>query len=444
MFRAWTHENLMAQNVFPTKDVLPKEYFFWLAGLTVLVLSNYKFQEIFNWPYRIALFITMVGFLACKNWKKIVIDRYFFLIFLALFFVGVHALAGHGDRIHRTFYYFIRSIPFFVLGAAVTRNRPFRNTILVGILVGYTLVACLDIYSVLTNSEVQGLIREQIAALTTGAQGEEEVLLGVNNLIYHFPTLVFVMFLSFSLYDLKSNSFKVFVLGCQSILLLTVLASTWTAAVILLTAGLVILVCLESSKRGRILPVVGLAVFLITVFVFYSGLTSVSEGGDMGKMTQRIALIMQNIADPGGMAEIADEISGTRLSLMELSVNEFLKAPLFGVGDFYFHERLGGHSFVADTFARYGLIGGVPLVVMLISWTWKAFKNYLRDPKGRMHTSQLTFFSVFLLGNVLNPYLFMATLDLVVFFAAGLTCGERPKLPQDRKVFRVATDSARP
>lgn len=62
-----------------------------------------------------------------------------------------------------------------------------------------------------------------------------------------------------------------------------------------------------------------------------------------------------------------DSIS-TRFSLFQLSLSSFLSSPVWGVGAYYNTSTvayIGKHAQFMDDFARYGLLGGIPLMIFL-------------------------------------------------------------------------------
>lgn len=95
-----------------------------------------------------------------------------------------------------------------------------------------------------------------------------------------------------------------------------------------------------------------------------SGLASLVENSP--RLYSRISHVMvlfqtNSLVETGGsLAE--------RIGMIQTSLDAFLQSPssfLFGIGHHSSFEVVGNHSLIIDTFARYGLIGGVLLAVLL-------------------------------------------------------------------------------
>lgn len=64
----------------------------------------------------------------------------------------------------------------------------------------------------------------------------------------------------------------------------------------------------------------------------------------------------QYLFEGGNVTDDAYAVDG-RAELYEFSINAFIHHPIFGT----MTERIGGHNYVLDTFARYGIVGAFPL-----------------------------------------------------------------------------------
>ena len=104
-----------------------------------------------------------------------------------------------------------------------------------------------------------------------------------------------------------------------------------------------------------------LAVFLIVAVIFFSGVF-VALLNYVGRMTGNEEMTQKLTAIFSGQDSL-NSLEDNRFSLYIYSVDLFLKNPIFGTYLSGNHVT-GGHSFVLDSLAHYGLVGGVLLFLM--------------------------------------------------------------------------------
>ncbi len=109
----------------------------------------------------------------------------------------------------------------------------------------------------------------------------------------------------------------------------------------------------------------------------------------------------------------------SRVLLAEISINSFLKAPLFGLGggSIRYSPYVGGHSAIFDSLGAYGLLGGGgALVGLQLTILLGALKRYI---KNRSWETLLALTSVLLLivVSITNPYGDNYSLFLVILMS---------------------------
>lgn len=95
-----------------------------------------------------------------------------------------------------------------------------------------------------------------------------------------------------------------------------------------------------------------------------SGLASLVENSP--RLQARISSVLV-LLQGDSLDGSASSLSG-RIGMIKTSLDAFLQSPatiMFGIGHHSSFDVVGNHSLVVDTFARYGLVGGVLFVVLL-------------------------------------------------------------------------------
>jgi hypothetical protein len=413
------------------KDILdpPKisEKIFWFFGAGLLLLSNYKYQDSLNIFYR--GFLVMTVLTSIFTWKiwRLIFSIYMLWIWVSLGVITIFAWTEFGDRVGLTAYVFARAIPMFFLGFSVSRE-PFGRFVTLGALVlGYTLSSLHDIF-IFHGLAGTSFTREQMALMMIAATASIDQR--VQNYIYYFPAISYVCILGLGLMDYSNRLIRVTFLGSLAIMISAVIMSTWTASfIVLIIGGILVLFLLlrrlrTTSLFNRIILfcIVGFFIYLIfNIYVlFYAGSTG---GGDTAKFVSRFTGILDFLTNPSEYIGDLNKLTGYRIELAIISIEGFLSAPLIGVGDFFYDFRIGGHSFWFDTFARYGLIGGIPLTLMFFSWVLFSYRNWRYSSWTYTNLATLTFFITLSIANLLNPYIFTSSIDFITFYAAGLVVG---------------------
>ncbi len=159
------------------------------------------------------------------------------------------------------------------------------------------------------------------------------------------------------------------------VMFVTVISAEYTYAFMLMmiTALMLILPRDISIKRFILL----MLVFTLAVFLFRTTVAAIiSAIGDYlgnSAMTDKINVIFLG-------KESVEGFDDDRGALYMLSIESFLKNPLFGSlpsGN----ALTGGHSFILDNLARFGLVGG-GLMVFMYRGIWRVFFRPLKGQPG--------------------------------------------------------------
>ena len=159
------------------------------------------------------------------------------------------------------------------------------------------------------------------------------------------------------------------------VMFVTVISAEYTYAFMLMmiTALMLILPRDISIKRFILL----MLVFTLAVFLFRTTVAAIiSAIGDYlgnSTMTDKINVIFLG-------KESVEGFDDDRGALYMLSIESFLKNPLFGSlpsGN----ALTGGHSFILDNLARFGLVGG-GLMIFMYRGIWRVFFRPLKGQPG--------------------------------------------------------------
>lgn len=188
-----------------------------------------------------------------------------------------------------------------------------------------------------------------------------------------------------------------FVLAILAVL--CIIKSNFTTALLLLFLGACLPFFVLDKKNSIRNVVLVMVVTLLVRFVLpyflefvYSITTSI-----LAKEKIAGVLLFMN----GGSS--ANDVS-SRVSLFELSLSSFIHNPFFGVGGYYRTTTvayIGKHSQFVDDFARYGLLGGIPLTSFLFFSIKRCFSA--EGTRPILNSPLFPSFVIFCLLGLLNP-----------------------------------------
>ena len=185
--------------------------------------------------------------------------------------------------------------------------------------------------------------------------------------------------------------------------------SGYSIAVVTSIAALIILFF---YKRSSVVLAVFVTAVLIVILVWLIGYNSGFRNWLTGmfsgtKIAQKITDVYLSITTK----DTADSIL-SRIEAYKGSFNTLLSFPLIG-GLWFPGGSGGGHSAIIDTFAKYGVFGGVIFVRMLFSFPMQLKKSPLNGKDIRIANS--VFIAIFLIG-ILNSlsYNFVCLIMLVM------------------------------
>lgn len=395
-------------------------YFIFIVGGLLLIMSSRTLKRIATEPIWLFMGLQILLMLCYRGFWRLLFTRYFILINGTVLLFTIYFVTGHDSDLMIQLPYYIKNIPFFVLGFYIVQDSFRRDKILFFYLASYAMVALVDIKTMYSIS-MGGLYKSEIAlALKYGGMS---YMASKNDLILWFPCLSLLVLLSFTLWTRISSKLRMVVAFFQLILIYQIAISGWVAAILLLAFGLcfiVILKVLSNPKRLRL----NIKIAMVVVIMGGFGLFVLSEQieGQSGSALRRLLKVTNSAitCDWQQFSNALEDVSG-RVKLSIWSYEEFKKSPLIGTGGLF---QGGEHSHFFDTLGRYGILGSFFLTGQLVYWFWLAWANYRRFPDDNLSIVFLSVLTTFLVGNIMNPYFPKTYLDNLVFLVGGFSCGQ--------------------
>jgi len=356
-------------------------------------------------------------------------------IILSLIVLIVCMFLQYGNfKLYSTFNYLVFSIPFYIIGyfwGIFGRDKYFKISV-----IGYFIFISLFLFSKLLQVDNFGTIgKETIGRLFYTPGGEANY----NEIIFFWPYVAFVLITAISLlsrkYLIPKNRTFLYVLS--SICLISILFSGVAAPIVLIVIAMLVYYFNKSKSKGRIrllLAIPGILLFsYLIIYLLGSGLV-----GNFGTATSKAEGFLL-FFESGYIFDdfILNEITSGRWTAGMYSINQFLAAPLTGHGAFLedikgamtnidnFNTAAGGHSFVLDSLAFYG-IWGISLIMILIKFSTDAIKYYKiagPDEKKMALIFASAIISLFI-SNIMNSTFLFSSFDQFVFLCCGFLLGK--------------------
>lgn len=193
------------------------------------------------------------------------------------------------------------------------------------------------------------------------------------------------------------------------------ISASYATSLLLLFAG-TLLVFIIRGKRSLIIGIV-LAIFIILLLpkevIGYFLI-------DIARLFETNEVIRSKFLDfaQGFVSESIGSQTSTRGQLYLVSLETFLKNPLFGIyGPFgnAFNAQVGGHSGWFDLLAYYGLFGSLPLFAVIFLNFRKQLKFYSNHSYYRILLIAQILFIMF---GFINPVMYIYQMGFVIFAVA--------------------------
>lgn len=368
-----------------------------------------------------------------KSLSQLVKESRWIILSLIVLIVCMYFKYGN-FKLYETFNYLFFSIPFYIIGyywGIFSKDKFFKITV-----IGYFIFISIFLFTKLIQVENFGDIGKETIGRLFYTPGDE---LNLNNFIFFWPFTAFVFIVAISLLrKLNLNSKKrIFLYLLCSICLVSFLLSGAAAPLVLIISTILIYYFIKSKSKGRLKLVLTIpGIILFSYFLIY--LLGSGMFGKFGTSTSKAEGILLLI-DSGYIFDdiILNEITSDRWTAGIYSFNQFKASPLTGQGAYLeeikgslgninnYTTAAGGHSFVLDTLAFYG-IWGIALIMILIKFSIDALKYY-RITETEEKNTALIFASAIIaliISNILNSSFLFSSFDQFVFLCSGFNLGK--------------------
>lgn len=413
------------QRTRPAARAIPSSLVpFWIACAITLIVAHYQLWGRFNIVYKVmsTVVVLMMPFTAGVTR---LIARPAVLCLLA--FEGVmvaNMLVGRYFSWSSLFatasapMILIRSLPFLLCGYTLARHLNWQRRILLFVAAVYWLFAIRDARGLIAGARGQ-LGRTETYAQ---AQGLEDVSIGgayVGAFVYFAPLMLFLAIGLLRLYPSLTKPWRLFAIGIQ-VTFTTVAVLAGFGATTAMAFLAVILSAIYAPVRtiGWRLYYLGVSGAVFAVFEIVRR-TLLAQGGRgaAGDAFTKVTLLVQGLWSllSGSAPATLEQASSTRWSLLWTSLETFFRNPIAGHGFTGSGDTaVGGHSFLIDTAAIFGIIGFLPIALFF----WLIYKGLRRTRRLKgvswTNSSSMIFLLTLMAGLVMNPY-FLSLLSLSYF-----------------------------
>lgn len=415
---------------------------FWFVSALTLLVAHYQIWQRFNVGYRIigALVVLMMpvtaGLVRMLGRPAVI----WLLVFEAVMVVNM--LMGRyltpGDLLATASHpvQLLRCLPLMLCGYTLAKYPRAETRFMLGVAFIYWLFSIPEVIGFVRGAQT-GLGRNEQYAQTFGYEDLRQGEAYVGAFIYFTPLLLFFAISLMRLYPLVSRKWVVWIIVAQLTFLTVALLSGFGAVLAVVVVALCLTALLAPVKTLRyrlgLLTVAGGALvildFIRNYFVGFGGRGAVSLA--FLKVSKLIAALFSE----NTFGDAASELefgSSYRTRLIADSFRTFLENPVAGHGLAEYGDlAVGGHSFIADSAAIFGLIGLVPITAFfgyLLIRLWRARKA---DKLSWAIASSQIFVLSFIFGNIVNPYfLGMLSLSYFEFFFLGLALADGEIAPK--------------
>jgi hypothetical protein len=396
--------------------------YLWLIILSVNFLLWHPFiQMSYNAIRQLSVALSILALIQFPSIFKKNAFIYALVLLTPLVPLLLFYLQGSGGfRLEQECKFYAYSLPYYVLGFRFASNglRELRFLFIAVVLAGTTIMA----FFVLLRLFGTFHFNASRYAVAIAMYGNPDP----NNLILTLPTISMVALISSTLYGMNKIRATIIVIVCQLILLVLLLSSTFSGSVVIFIGGLIIMFVLRTQSTRKIFWPLTATVTVLLLFNLF-----VSNQSDYALGSLNLGTIISDVSSgQNDLEAYFNKLTHGRVDLAMLSIKTFLSNPLMGDG---FNGSLGGHSFIFDSLAAMGIIGSAPIFVMYLFWIVTGFRNGKYLSFDWSNTACLTVIFGIFVFSTFNPYLLHSAIDFLVFYCAGLLCGDNYVLNKKRR-----------
>lgn len=421
---------------------------FWAICLITIVMSHYAIAARLNIPYKLMTLLVVAAAPFTSGFASLFSKRAvaWLLVYEAVLVLG--CLTRHTGNpsdlydVHSAPIVMLRVFPFMLCGYTLAQFRRQEKWWLLGLLMLFTVVTLPDAI-VFARGSLQGLNRDRLLTSSFDVDSANAVLSGYVNLTI---CCLIIAILGNRLRDSIPTGLRWPIALCQAALASVCITAGFTAAALLLLVSSVLtgLTAPVRTLRFRVLTL-SVALGMIAIGWLAFGTFAKETGGTVSQVYDRLDGLRKTVLT-GEITKDTSKATSGRLDLGLISIGSFLRSPLIGLGKGeesqtikgHISDTIGGHSYILDSLGQRGLLGTLPLLVVLGSLVRTAYRNFRAARGSWRESAMLTIMPMWIVAMIINPYfLGYLALNCVVFLCFGLILGDAVRL-------RPAGNSAMP
>lgn len=391
-------------------------------------------QVEYNLLYRLMFVFCIFAIVFSRLLVTVSLSKHCVPILLCLFTFFIFWAADYGDRSFNTFLSFIRGLIIFTLSFAISDKAKNFQILSIAIVCSLLVLFQIMIGNVVFTQTVMESREEIVKAVSNNIDINNTDYTSVSNfMIVIVAHISFAAIISTSFLDMSNKKWvRVFLFSLLTFVFFFCIKSLWTAPIIILLASALLiriihLYSVYNEGSGKIISDILISLALLCLFILGISLVLTTfQSGEAYERAERLRNIFSTITGIGASDKMdLNNISSGRTELAIKSINGFLMSPLLGVGDFTDSLYISNHSSILDILARFGIVGFIPVIYMFCYYTLVSYRLFRLKVVSEhwTHIALLSFFLIFFISNLGNPYFLTSPPELLFFLAAGFVSG---------------------
>jgi hypothetical protein len=409
---------------------------FWIACALTLIVAHYQLWGRLNIVYKIMGTVVVVmmpftaGFSRLLSLPAVIWLLAFELVMVVNMFVGRYFTVSSLFTTASAPVILLRSLPFLLCGYTLARHLNWQRRFLLFVGAVYWLFAIQDARGFVAGA------RNQLgrAETYTQTQGLDDTRIGsmyVGAFTYFAPLMLFFAIGLFRLYPSLSKRWKLFVLVMQVTFAIVAVLSGFGATMVMAFLAIILLAIYAPMKTvGWRLYYLGVSGAIYAAFELVRRQLLAQGGkGAAGEAFAKFSQLLSGIFStaPANDAGVSLEAATSmRSTLLLTSFDTFTRNPLVGHGFSGTSDlAVGGHSFLFDTAAIFGLAGLVPILAFFILISFSLWRARTVGRPSWPPSSSTIFLFTLMAGLVMNPYfLSLLSLSYFIFLLLGFAIAD--------------------
>jgi len=368
----------------------------YFQALVVLYALHFTMPIVgFNTPAIVnaAVLLFLYGFLILRDWQMALSD---FVKIIPIFAINILSIIYSGFKDAAVDIYWLLQLmihPLLALYLIRKKDKKAVRQMVIIIGVSFLVTAITTYFGCLTHP---GASRDLAAMLSTKDSALYALYMSLNIGSFSF-IYALVLLTPLLIYAIKDKLIKRWIgLVALLMVLMAVVYSDYTTALLCILISIIILFAFPKQLKTKhfvIMVVVTVVIMIASAWLltpFLDVLGNLIGGEFTSARLQELSSFSAN------EQSYMEGDMGARSDLYLKSINSFLSSPVWGSSS----AQVGGHSYVFDNMAKFGLIGIVGMIMMF----WAVFKRFYAPFKRQKWYGHIlfSFFMVILLA-FLNP-----------------------------------------